>query len=830
MFQQYRLARAIVCAALVLCIPTHAFSQRAYLNDANNRTPTKDWSLDQLNHGYPRVLVHELAGNVSADAYSRYQFVDAKGNGFKKVEQIQGLSPDTMLLRHISGRAYQSYSYAHCVISGGLAFESTTGQSQGGPQGDGCGIYAGHWLYKAGTTTRQQIAAGATTIPVNDASRISSGSYVVIYNAPAGSFNNAEHARVTGVNRTTNTITVARGYKSKTYSHPAGTIVAEHVLGQGNDKRLWAFNMSTESPRDGSGRTFGQFYADWLARNYDRYGSGTRTSAQVAGVLFDADFYFERNSNKADMNNDLKVDHGFSPNGTNWLGEGLDSFYQRLSNKLPGKYILGGVHDARGFDAAQGAQMENWLDYDNGDYKPNPKYKKLNDLFATYLYNMADRSQGPALVHNLSKTPTKLYPGKAGSQATNNRPFRLALALTLMDDGYFGLHSDVAPDAWWDEYAVDVQKGSSNYGRAVPKSSPAAVRQHRGWLGKALGPFRRIYDDAAFAPTKSLVKNGSFDGSANGWIGANVNILRTGSGAFEGAGALQVSPMNTFKPDLSGAAARGPAVSVSAGQSYTVALAMRSSSPREVRVNLGNAIAKVPVGTKWRRYVLTLTPTKSSNSRMNINVGREETTVWIDSVYVFRGDANVFSREFENGMVLANATPSTKTISVGSNFRRIRGTQDSYVNNGQNVSSVTIPPYDGIVLVRREGATGGSSSGSTTSSGGSSIGDYVWNDKNKDGYQNSVEPGLKGVKVNLRDCNGVYKAWTLTDANGKYQFNNLSAGKYLVHFVLPSGMKYSPIGFGPDGKDSDVQSNGYSHCVNLGSNDHRTGIDAGFHW
>ena len=31
-----------------------------------------------------------------------------------------------------------------------------------------------------------------------------------------------------------------------------------------------------------------------------------------------------------------------------------------------------GVHDARGYESAQGNEMENWLDYGNGDFKGNP--------------------------------------------------------------------------------------------------------------------------------------------------------------------------------------------------------------------------------------------------------------------------------------------------------------------------------------------------------------------------------------------------------------------------------------------------------------------------
>ena len=59
-----------------------------------------------------------------------------------------------------------------------------------------------------------------------------------------------------------------------------------------------------------------------------------------------------------------------------------------------------------------------------------------------------------------------------------------------------------------------------------------------------------------------------------------------------------------------------------------------------------------------------------------------------------------------------------------------------------------------------------------------SIGDTVFCDFNRDGVQESGEPGLAGVKVTLT---GVHvTATAFTDANGNYLFTNLRAGKYTV--------------------------------------------------
>jgi len=90
----------------------------------------------------------------------------------------------------------------------------------------------------------------------------------------------------------------------------------------------------------------------------------------------------------------------------------------------------------------------------------------------------------------------------------------------------------------------------------------------------------------------------------------------------------------------------------------------------------------------------------SQLSRVTFQVGREDSQVWFDSVYVFNGNNNVFRRDFEHGIAVANATPETRTIALGALFRRIAGTQDPAINNGQSVTAVTLAPYDGLLLVR----------------------------------------------------------------------------------------------------------------------------------
>ncbi len=826
------LSRIFLTSLCLIAAP--ATAQHAYLDDAN---PTRRIPANPLpsfqHHSFPRTLVHELQGPAANADYGKYDFIDAHGSSFDRVANIQNAhSQDTMLLRHISARAYQNFNANYCRISSGIAFETSGPTSQGGPEETaGCSIYAGHWLYRAGTRTTQQITAQAMTVKVQDASRIDAGQYVVIYDGPPGSFNNAEHARVSSVNENTNTITFnKRGFKSNARARSSGAIVAQHMLGQGPEDELWAFNTSTQCPKDANGETFASFYAKWLARNYDRYSSGERTNAKVAGILFDADMYFELPNEQADYNNDLVVDNGISPSGVNWQGEGLDQFYEDTRKRLPDIHIMAGLHDARGYSANNGIQMENWLDFGNGDFRPNPQYEQLNSMFATYLYNLRERDIQPPIAHNLTKTPTRQY--KDGTQANSNAPFRLGLALTLMDDGYFGTHAGVTADAWWDEYAVDANPNSPNFGTAVDKDNLAQIHAHKGWLGDPLGKFTRVYDSAQFAKSKNMLSNGSLEYNVNSWSGNNVSVSASNN-AYEGSGAMHVSKMQSYNRNVYGAVVRSEALRLTAGREYTVSFMARAAEAREIRVALGALNEKIPVGTNWRRYVLSFRQDSNQNTALNLQVGRENTNVWFDSLYVFEGSANVFRRDFENGIVLANASPLPKTIELGGTFRKIRGRQDTAINNGTNVNKVTLNGYDGVLLVRLGGSASPpppqNPSPSTPPADEGQIGDLVWQDDNSNGLQDNGEEGLPGVRVDLYDCNNRQISSTATNGAGRYSFKGLAAGNYTVAFELQDGMVFSPVGRGNDsGADSDAKpGSGRTDCMSLSNTQTRNGVDAG---
>lgn len=120
------------------------------------------------------------------------------------------------------------------------------------------------------------------------------------------------------------------------------------------------------------------------------------------------------------------------------------------------------------------------------------------------------------------------------------------------------------------------------------------------------------------------------------------------------------------------------------------------------------------------------------------------------------------------------------------------------------------------------------------------LGDYVWEDKNANGIQDAGEPGISGVKVNLLNedgtpakdeySNNVPQA--VTGADGKYLFDNLKSGKYVVEFIKPTGYdKFSKSIQGSDSlKDSDADTTtGKTGVITLAAGQRDMSWDAGIY-
>jgi streptogramin lyase len=111
------------------------------------------------------------------------------------------------------------------------------------------------------------------------------------------------------------------------------------------------------------------------------------------------------------------------------------------------------------------------------------------------------------------------------------------------------------------------------------------------------------------------------------------------------------------------------------------------------------------------------------------------------------------------------------------------------------------------------------------------LGDYVWEDLNRNGIQDAGEPGIEGVTVNLHRCDGEFVKTTMTDADGKYLFEDLLPGDYKVEFVLPDGFVFTmPDQGGDDAVDSDADPlSGMTICTSLAAGETDLTWDAGMY-
>lgn len=96
----------------------------------------------------------------------------------------------------------------------------------------------------------------------------------------------------------------------------------------------------------------------------------------------------------------------------------------------------------------------------------------------------------------------------------------------------------------------------------------------------------------------------------------------------------------------------------------------------------------------------------------------------------------------------------------------------------------------------------------------------IWHDKNFDGVQNELEPGLRGILVDLYKCSDdQWLGGTRTVAGGDYIFEELEDGQYYVVVTVSTEYSLTEQHAGSDDtKDSDVDpATGRSDCIELSS-------------
>jgi hypothetical protein len=107
-----------------------------------------------------------------------------------------------------------------------------------------------------------------------------------------------------------------------------------------------------------------------------------------------------------------------------------------------------------------------------------------------------------------------------------------------------------------------------------------------------------------------------------------------------------------------------------------------------------------------------------------------------------------------------------------------------------------------------------------------SVGDWVWRDVKGDGYQNRKDWGISGVLVTLRTVDGREVTDLFgntvkpqrTDKNGKYRFDDLPEGQYVVSVRYPKGL-YPTTADRPGRSRNSSTTRAVSRYLRLGQHD-----------
>jgi uncharacterized protein (TIGR03437 family) len=292
-----------------------------------------------------------------------------------------------------------------------------------------------------------------------------------------------------------------------------------------------------------------------------------------------------------------------------------------------------------------------------------------------------DGGRQPAIATIQSSPPTQIAYGYGYNQLQNMLPatvqfgqtyypnMRFGLATALMNDGFsiydFG---DIAQNVtwWYDEYDFDL-------GSPLAKAALAGSN----------------------TPSANLLLNGSFEAAlTNGWQfsvnktnGESATLDQSTFVVAEGnySAHVAVTALSTGAPAPTNVQFYQPGISLVSGNSYTLSFWARSSSARNMTLNIvqnGGTFGSyglsgsASLGSNWQQYTFSFTAnTTASDGRLDFYFGEQTGDAWIDGVAIQLRPPSIYRRDYSNGSVIVNGTASRQTIPIEAGFQKFSGNQ-----------------------------------------------------------------------------------------------------------------------------------------------------------
>ena len=562
------------------------------------------------------------------------------------------------------------------------------------------------FLTQVGSTLSADVDAAQTTLPV-EAVSIQNGEDPLELFIPGDTvLLEGESVLVKSVDKTRSTLTVQRGYVRPAAAHKAGTRIAAQISFWYNS---WLLNLSTLSPTGTADPAVGaERWADYNARQ----GAQLLADPRWAGILVDRsdpdESWLIGNSTARsidpDQSNRLLSD--YSAFDAAW-NEGLRSYLDRLRAAVGPQRIIYLNWGIAHYAAVNGNNFEGFPDDDGFR---NWHTLTLGPVQSGSYFEWMQHALQPNL------TMIETYEDESGPQpddadgyanrcndadfTPDYRKMRFGLTTALLNDGYFSYEMNTEGHGslclmWFDEY--------DNAGVV------------RGYLGYPLGAAQRV--TPKLSTSNLLAPAGGADGDLlTTWeTSAEIGYALTAATDAENPAAGETSTLlDVLKAqgvDWRAAFSYAP-VPLSKGTEYTLTFQARADQPRTISVWAQQDqypwdnwlwFGTFNLTTDWQQFELPITSLGDDRqARLLFGVGSAAGSVWLDEISLQEGNNDVWRRDFEHGIVLVNATSQAVTVPLGGSYAKIDGKQDRTVNDGATVNQVTLPPQDGIILLKMQ--------------------------------------------------------------------------------------------------------------------------------
>lgn len=140
----------------------------------------------------------------------------------------------------------------------------------------------------------------------------------------------------------------------------------------------------------------------------------------------------------------------------------------------------------------------------------------------------------------------------------------------------------------------------------------------------------------------------------------------------------------------------------------------KNPDPKVTAINTNTNNKETPNDFRLMRYGLASALVADSYYSFDAGDSGHHRTWWYDEYEAPIGNAqsspknikkDVWSRDYQRGIAIVNATKQSEQITLNGEFEKLRGSQDPRTNDGSIITRVTVPAEDGVVLIRRSEAT-----------------------------------------------------------------------------------------------------------------------------